>query len=345
MWSNSIKDGDVDTMKEWKNVKMTSSGQEYVEPRELKSGKQSSAKAIFFRNSHKTTEGNIVSLKIARFRKSNGSFYEKKDKSITLSSAELDSLIEYIEEYYAPLNTGMTEFISADKDAAKLFSKVRELGIADEEVVDKLYEAGILTENLSVAITAADRNHAINEFEQAISNGYVESYWQNWFNRNKWVLGSEYLRILPERDIDTTDIADYLMQSVDGFLDIVEIKRPDLPFWTKPDSHGNLCPSAQLTAAITQCLNYLYKIELQSNSVDFMDRTDGTKTVKPQCLLVYGRSFDWGEHELKSLRILNAAHHQLHIITYDQLLLRAKLLLGISVDPPEDEEDFSELPF
>ena len=332
-------------MKEWKNVKLTSKGQEYVEPCVLKTGLRSSSRAVFFRNTHQTTGEKIVSLKIARYRKVNGTFYEKQDKSITLSCGEIDKLIEYIQEYYAPLNTGMSEFISVDKDAAELFAKVRDLGIPDAEVVKKLHESGILTENLSVAITAAERNRAVSEFEQAISSGYPESYWQDWFSRNKWVLGSEYLNILPERDIDVTDIADYLMRAIDGFLDVVEIKRPDLPFWTRPDSHGNLCPSAQLTAAITQCLNYLYKIELQSNSVEFMERVEDTKTVKPQCMLVYGRSVDWDDNELKSLRILNAAYHQLHIITYDQLLMRAKLLLGIENETADEEEDFSEWPF
>ena len=332
-------------MKEWKNVKLTSKGQEYVEPCELKTGLRSSSRAVFFRNTHQTTGEKIVSLKIARYRKVNGTFYEKQDKSITLSCGEIDKLIEYIQEYYAPLNTGMSEFNSEDKDAADLFAKVRDLGIPDAEVVKKLHESGILTENLSVAITAAERNRAVSEFEQAISSGYPESYWQDWFSRNKWVLGSEYLNILPERDIDVTDIADYLMRAIDGFLDVVEIKRPDLPFWTRPDSHGNLCPSSQLTAAITQCLNYLYKIELQSNSVEFMERVEDTKTVKPQCMLVYGRSVDWDDNELKSLRILNAAYHQLHIITYDQLLMRAKLLLGIENETADEEEDFSEWPF
>lgn len=236
----------------------------------------------------------------------------------------------------------MTEFIEADKDAAKLFAKVRDLGISDDEVVSKLIESGILTQNLTVAITAAERNNAVQEFEQAIDVERTESFWQNWFSQNKWVLGSEYLNILPERDIDTNDIADYLMRSIDGFLDVVEIKRPDLQFWAGPDSHGNYYPTAQLTAAISQCLNYLYRIELQSNSVEFMERVDGTKTVKPQCMLVYGRSDDWGEDKMRALRILNAAYHQLHIVTYDQLLLRAKQLLGF---PNQDEEDYDSLPF
>ena len=235
----------------------------------------------------------------------------------------------------------LTEFIEADEDAAKLFQKVQDLGISDEEVASKLLESGILTQNLSVAITAAERNNAVQAFEASLEEEESETFWQSWFTQNKWVLGSEYLNILPERDIDTHDIADYLMRSVDGFLDVVEIKRPDLPVWAGPDSHGNYYPTAQLTAAISQCLNYLYRIELQSNSVEFMERVDETKTVKPQCMLVYGRSDDWGEDKMKALRILNAAYHQLHIITYDQLLIRAKQLLGI---PDQSDED-DRLPF
>ena len=330
--------------KEWKNVSKTSDGQEYVEPCVLGSGPRSVCKAVFFRNCHKSSGEQIVSLKIARQKKVGYQCITKEDKAITLKPEEINKLIEYIQEYYAPLNIGMTEFIEADEDAAKLFTKVRDLGISDDEVVSKLIESGILTQNLTVAITAAERNNAVREFEQAIDVERTESFWQNWFAQNKWVLGSEYLNILPERDIDTNDIADYLMRSIDGFLDVVEIKRPDLKFWAGPDSHGNYYPTAQLTAAISQCLNYLYRIELQSNSVEFMERIDGTKTVKPQCMLVYGRSNDWGEDKMRALRILNAAYHQLHIITYDQLLLRAKQLLGFS-DQDEDEEDYDSLPF
>lgn len=323
--------------KEWKSVISTPAGQEYVAPKVLSSGKRSSCRAVFFRNAHKSNGAPIISLKIARLDKDGKA---KDDKSITLRQEEIDLLIEYIQEYYTPLNIGLTEFIEADKDAAELFKKVRDLGISDEEVALKLVESGILTQNLSVAITAAERNNSVRDFEVSLDQEPTEAFWQEWFSRNKWVLGSDYLNILPERDIDAHDIADYLMRSIDGFVDVVEIKRPDLPFWAGPDSHGNYYPASQLTAAISQCLNYLYRIELQSNSVEFMERVDDTKTVKPQCMLVYGRSDDWDEDKMKALRILNAAYNQLHIMTYDQLLTRAKQLLGTT-----DTDEDSNLPF
>jgi len=155
-------------MQDWKIVKTSPSGQEYVEARELSSGTRSSCRAVFFRNTHESTGEKIISLKVARTQRKGGVYQPKPDKTITLTSAELDKLIAYIQEYYTPLNIGMTEFIAADEDAAKLFAKIRELGISDDEVVDKLHESGILTENLSVAITAASRNYAIQDFEDAI---------------------------------------------------------------------------------------------------------------------------------------------------------------------------------
>ena len=48
-------------MKEWKIVNTAQNGQEYVEPCELKKGAKSSCRALFFRNSHKTTGEKIIS--------------------------------------------------------------------------------------------------------------------------------------------------------------------------------------------------------------------------------------------------------------------------------------------
>ena len=51
--------------KEWKNVSKTADGQEYVEACVLGSGPRSACKAIFFRNCHKSSGEQIVSLKIS----------------------------------------------------------------------------------------------------------------------------------------------------------------------------------------------------------------------------------------------------------------------------------------
>ena len=42
----------------------------------------------------------------------------------------------------------------------------------------------------------------IEEFERMLGDDFVESNWQKWFEKNSWILGSEFVRILDERYID-----------------------------------------------------------------------------------------------------------------------------------------------
>jgi hypothetical protein len=334
-----------DKIKGWKIVLVTEKGQEYIKSATLKEGPRSKTTAVFFRNKHKSSNNYIISLKISHNAKdSNGWLIEKPDKTITLINEQIDELINYIQTNYTPLSLGEDSYISLSNDSlSKILKQVSELNIQPDELVNKLYESGVLTENLSVAITAAERKNIIALFEKKISLNESESFWQEWFNKNKWILGSEYIKILTERAIDEHHIADYIMQSVDGFLDLVEIKKPNLRFWTEPDSHGNYRPSADLVAAITQCLNYIYRVERKADSDDFRERVGGVRTVKPKCMLVYGRSVDWNEKQYEAFRILNSAYNQLHIITYDQLLVRSKGLLGIDTEQLLNDDD--DIPF
>lgn len=119
------------------------------------------------------------------------------------------------------------------------------------------------------------------------------------------------------------------MRAFDGFVDLVEIKKPNgLPFWSNTKDHNNYVPSSDLIKAITQCLNYLYVIERESNSVSFSERIGG-KVIKPRCTLIFGRSNDLNNEQKEAYRILNSSYSQLSIITYDHLLLRAQNILGI----------------
>ena len=142
------------------------------------------------------------------------------------------------------------------------------------------------------------------------------------------------LTLLPKLDmnktyIDTKNITDFLMEAYDGFIDIVEIKRPDgnLNFWAKYKDHDNYVPDQDLVKAITQATKYIYEIEREANSIKFLDRVDGVKTIKPRCVLIYGRSDDWNNEQKESFRILNSNYHNLNIMTYDHILERAKRMI------------------
>lgn len=124
------------------------------------------------------------------------------------------------------------------------------------------------------------------------------------------------------------------MEAYDGFLDIVEIKRPEggMSFWANTRDHGNYVPSSDLTKAVTQATRYIYEVEREANSLKFLERTDGVRTVKPRCILVFGRSEDWNPDQMEAYRIFNSTFHNLSVLTYDHVLARAKRIAGIELE-------------
>lgn len=175
----------------------------------------------------------------------------------------------------------------------------------------------------------------------------VESNWQRFFEQQDWILGSDFVRILDEREIDVDHIADYLMQAYDGFLDLIEIKRPggSMRFWADALDHGHHVPHSDLTKAITQAQRYIYEVEREANSLKTLERLGGVKAVKPRCTLIYGRSRDWVPEQTVAYRILNASHHSLSILTYDHVLERARRMLSIDIPADEAVEPDSDIPF
>lgn len=294
-------------------------------------------RVIFWKIPHKTPQGHIC-LKIGRYSKKDFATetLEVADpkSELTLDKEEFRKLLEFLHENYEPFEKGVKKYIPIDeKFDQKRVERLRAI-FADpdmQKVLDFITKHNILSEDLIAGLQNQARINAVKEFETMLSQNLVEQKWQGWFKRNDWVLGSEFVRILDEREIDTANITDYLMQAYDGFLDIIEIKRPEgsLRFWADGQDHGNYVPSSDLTKAITQATKYIYEVEREANSVKFLERVGNVKTIKPRCILIFGRSNDWNDEQKEAYRILNSSYHNLTIMTYDYVLSRAKRILGI----------------
>ncbi len=189
----------------------------------------------------------------------------------------------------------------------------------------------ILPMDLVKMIELSARCRAVEELEAMLAEDQTEGPWQKWFEDNDWVLGTEFVAILEERPIDVENIADFLVQAYDGFLDVVEIKRPEgkLRFWADALDHGNYVPHSDLIKAITQASTYLLEVEREANNVKFLERLGGIKAIKPRCVLIYGRSDNWNAAQREGYRVLNAGYHSLSIMTYDHVLDRAKRMLDM----------------
>ncbi|NHN34680.1 Shedu anti-phage system protein SduA domain-containing protein [Paenibacillus agricola] len=317
-------------MSEIKTVRTSVNGIEYLR-QTLQQKQLVATKVCLWGINHNSTD-KTTSLKIGRYKKVNGSDsveWISPKSEMTLDNTELEGLCEFLNDNYEPFRLGIKSYVSVENDVQKSLMNIITSN-KNERIIAALSDVDVMSDEIFVGIQMAKRINALNKFEEMLDNDCREEAWQKWFEINSWILGSDYVEILEERRIDTHNIADYLMKAFDGFLDIIEIKRTssDINFWSNTLDHGNYVPSTFLIKATTQSLNYLYEIEREANNIKTHERLNYTKIVKPKCILIFGRSNDWNEEQFKAYRILNASYTNLTIMTYDQVLFRAKHILG-----------------
>jgi hypothetical protein len=318
-------------------IKKTDNGIEYLFG-VLKEKDRTVTRVRFWKIAHKTPREDIC-LKIGRYNKDD--FWPETleagtpKSELTLDNEEFHELLDFLAENYEPFRQGARKYITLDEQFDELSTEnLRSIFRHPDKkrVLQFIAKNQILPDDLLFGLQHLSRAKAIQEFENMLGANLLEPRWQEWFKRNDWVLGSEFVKVLDERQIDPQHITDYLMQAYDGFVDIIEIKRPEgsIRFWADTRDHDNYIPSSDLTKAIMQATRYIYEVEREANSVKFLERVGNVKTIKPRCVLIFGRSQDWNSDQREAYRILNASFHNLTIMTYDHVLARAKRMLGTS---------------
>lgn len=297
-------------------------------------------RAIFWKIPHTNSEDEIY-LKIGRYNKpkdwseSETLELDSPKSELTLDGEEFQNLIKFISTYYEPFKQGTKAFLPLDNpfDLSNANQIKQLLNLPDKKgILQFLLNNDVIPEELEVGLSHARKVKAIDEFQYLLESDLTENKWQSWFEKNNWVLGSDFVKVLDERVIDTQNISDFLMQSYDGFLDIIEIKRPegDLKFWASSLDHNNYYPHSDLVKAITQSISYVHEVELQANDMKFFEKVGRIKTIKPRCTLIFGRSNTWNQGQQEAFRVLNSSYHNLTIMTFDHVLDRAKRILGKS---------------
>ena len=256
---------------------------------------------------------------------------------LTLDASELSNLVSYLQENYEPFKDGAKRYIPVgedfDESSANNLTSIFQTK-EKQKLIKFILDNDLIKDDILRSIEIKNKKIAVEEFknrltDQSLLEDRGPNNWQKWFKENSWVLGGDIVRILDEREIDSGNIGDYLTKSPDGYLDIIEIKRPQIgkmDFWAANKDHDNWIPSTEIVKAITQSVKYIHEVEKESDSIKFQDRV-GCSVVKPRCTLIFGRSDDWDQEKYESFRILNSSYHNLTIMTYDQVLERAERIL------------------
>lgn len=137
------------------------------------------------------------------------------------------------------------------------------------------------------------------------------------------LFGLNYQRILPKYRLGSAYEMDYALEDVSGLVDLVEIESSNLRLYTR---QGN--PTKELTHAEQQVLDWLEWVEANTRLV----RDDLPAMMRPKGQVVIGRRTDLASADQQRLRRRNVSWQgAIQVLTYDDLLDRAKTMLNILV--------------
>ncbi|MDR6726938.1 hypothetical protein J2W91_005463 [Paenibacillus amylolyticus] len=151
-----------------------------------------------------------------------------------------------------------------------------------------------------------------------------EKIFQNWIERNLWIFGVEYIKKHDARKIGLFSEGDLLMESVDGYLDLIELKRPSHNLLKFDSSHNCYYPHSDLSMVIGQSLFYLQKLEEYKLN---LEREYSIKVIMPRIKIIVGSNRHFDDAQRDCFRILNSKLNSIQVITYDDLVSYGYLIL------------------
>ena len=164
--------------------------------------------------------------------------------------------------------------------------------------------------------------------------------WQEWIHRNSWMFGPLYLGVVDRERVGFRDIPDFLFPTLDGFIDILEIKLPTMETIREDGSRPNAYIwSNDTNRAIGQVVNYMHQIDLNQLQLTrdisraYAEHFNTSITaLKPRAFILIGMESEWTDSHREAHRRLNFSLHGIEVITYDELLRRGKKLIGMYGD-------------
>ncbi|SEP91367.1 Shedu immune nuclease family protein [Lentzea albida] len=200
---------------------------------------------------------------------------------------------------------------------------------------------GTLVSHLAVATGVARLRAFVQEAEENLANP-EESFWQDLLVRNSWALGQLYsypVVILQDQaylggkavDSRGGNVADFLYKNdlTDNAL-IVEIKTPTARLTGDRTYRNNAYAcTKELAGAVQQVLQDLSTLRASYGALH-QDREPEFRIFSPRLLLVIGNLAHEGDIDRKrSFELFRNGLHEVDIVTFDELVAKAKLLLAL----------------
>jgi len=249
-----------------------------------------------------------------------------------LSENDYKKVLKRLPEILDNLNTKRDKNAVVEqslKITKELGDKRRKLK-AEKEELEKIKNSSNIASIVSGLNEMDDRINGEKTYKETSGR----NNWQSWLKEHSWVFGVFYGEPYEKEKIGFDNIPDYLFPTLDGFVDVYEIKLPSHKVIIADQSHnGSFVWSPEVNKAIGQCVNYLYEIEThQLELADRIKRKYGVEMsfIKPRAFVVIGSDKMLDSIDAKeALRKLNYSLHGIEVITYDDLKRRGRQMLKI----------------
>lgn len=246
------------------------------------------------------------------------------------TSDEIALLLDQLKESDLITVLNLLEKFESQEKVKGLLESLSELEIMD---LHGAFHHKLISEEIALLeeLITLEENGNITEEIKTIPRlskyvaGQPERIFQNWIESNLWVFGVDYIKRHDARKIALFSEGDILMESVDGYLDLIELKRPKHALLKYDQSHKCYFPHPDLSQVIGQSLFYLQKLDEYKLN---LEREYDIKILKPRIRIITGNSNGFEPAQKDCLRMLNSNLNSIQIVTYNDLLSFGRLLLA-----------------
>ena len=196
---------------------------------------------------------------------------------------------------------------------------------------------------MNIEIELEQFTTALDELKSLLQDvEHTEKYWQNKICPIIQLIYPKY--ILCKREMQFKGIDDYdkqpdfVLVDANGFVDILEIKKPNVKILTKQSSYrNNYVPVRNLSGSIQQiekylvCLNKLNpeKDEFFSKLKESLPSNINPVALNPQGILLLGRSNQFNDQQKNDFELIKRQYkHITDIMTYDDLVIRLENIVN-----------------
>ena len=240
---------------------------------------------------------------------------------------------------------GYNEYVTVEKEKVVIIDDHNKKHLL-EQILSKGYSEEFwsllnssdpeLADRLSAGRLQAQRRKIIIDLKSRLQQDFPETNgkdsWQKWIYTHNWLFGANYQPPIEKQKINITGIMpDYLFPTLDGFIDILEIKLPSFDVIEEDKDHkGSWVWSKRANYAIGQVVNYLSEIDRLRFEIEKQIYTAYQKEIsmlKPRAFILIGQKEGWLKSKKEGLRKLNHSLHGIEIITYSDLVKRGEMFI------------------